>query len=150
MADAFKTVVPKGDNKCEGFLLQTWESSCLACVKPLAWPLAYKTNETAKQNKQQNKAEPLLLGDTLTHSMALPWEGGNAGVGRPILQLVNRMQHVQACAADAPDKNSKLTTVMPFVCILEGILSTSSKVHCCTCSRKCFYDVHTVVEPVFL
>lgn len=81
------------------------QSSCLACVKPLAWPLAYKTNETAKQNKQQNKAEPLLLGDTLTHSM------GNAGVGRRILQLVNRMQHTQACAADALDKNNKLTTI---------------------------------------
>lgn len=59
-------------------------------MKPLDWSLAYKTNETVKQNKQQNKEEPLLLGDTLTHSMALHWVGGNAGVGRPILRLVTQ------------------------------------------------------------
>lgn len=39
---------------------------------------------------------------------------------------------------------------MLFICILEGILSTSSKVHCCNCSRKCLCDVHTVVERVSL
>lgn len=91
------------------------QSSCLACVKPLAWPLAYKTNEITKQNKQQKQKsrtlEPLLLGDTLTHSMSLHWEGCNAGVGRPILQLVNRTQHTQVCAADALDKNNKLITI---------------------------------------
>lgn len=73
---AFMTVVLVDDNGSEGFSLQTWKSgsiadACLACVKSCDWSLAHKTNGTAKQNKQPNKTEPWLLGDTLTHSMAL-------------------------------------------------------------------------------
>lgn len=80
--------------------------ACLACVKSRDWSLAHKTNGTTKQNKQQNKAEACLLGDTLAHSVALHLGVGCAVVlmqAGPLCCQSHRMQHMQGCAADTPD-----------------------------------------------
>lgn len=67
------TVVWKNNNGPEGFLLLNLGKwlYCRFLVCYVTWSLAYRTNETTKQNIQQNAAEPCLLGDALTYSMTV-------------------------------------------------------------------------------